>query len=160
MELTRDRRVTLAGPPALIWPASLFLAVTGVVTIIRAATPFEDGIWLIAFLLLVGFLAQVLLAVGQAALRPEGISGSRVAAEALLWNVGTVLVPVGTMTGGKLGVILGSIALIAALALFARSGIEAGAGGGLLRPIYLLFAVFMAVSVATGIGLSWTQPWL
>lgn len=160
MNLTRDRRVTLAGPPALVWPATAFLVVTAIVTVVRAATFFENGIWLIAFLLLVGCVAQMLLALGQAALRPEGAGRARIAAEACLWNAGSVLVPLGTLTGGKAGVVIGSLSLVAALFLFARSALESPSGAQPLWSLYWVFILFMAVSVLTGIGLSWSEPWL
>lgn len=160
MDLTTDRHVTLSGPPALVGPAWLFLAATAIAAVVRASIDFDKGIWLVAFLFLVGFVAQMLLATGQAALRPEGAPPRVVAAEAVLWNVGSLLVPLATMAGGKAGVLVGSLALIAAIGLFARSALAANRGEGTLRPLYLLFAVFMAVSVATGIGLSWASPWL
>lgn len=160
MNPTRDRHLTLAAPPALVWPSALFLAATAIVTIARAVVEFDRGIWLVAFLLLVGFLAQLLLALGQSSLRPEGTPGGRVAAEAWLWNVGAILVPLGTMADGKAGVIAGSLALIAALVLFARSALEASSGAQPLWSLYWAFILFMGVSIATGIGLSWSQSWL
>ncbi len=160
MDWTRDRHLALSAPPALIWPAVLFLTATAILTIVRAAVEFDKGIWLVAFLFLVGFVAQVLAAVGQSAIRPGRTPASSVVAEALLWNAGSLLVPLGTLTGGKAGVILGSVALIAALVLFGRSVTGPGTRPGTLRALYLLFVIFMAVSVATGIGLSWSQPWL
>lgn len=159
MDWTRDRRLTLSAPPALIWPAVLFLIATAILAIVRAAVEFEKGIWLIAFLLLVGFVAQIVAAVGQSAIRTGRTPSSSVVAESLLWNAGSVLVPIGALTGGKAGVILGSLALIAALVLFGRSVSGPEVRRGTLRALYLLFVVFMAASVATGIGLSWSQPW-
>lgn len=159
MDLTTDRHVTLSGPPALIFPAWIFLAATAAATIVRASVDFDKGIWLVAFLFLVGFVAQMLFATGQAALRPEGVSARVIGVEAALWNAGSLLVPLATMAGGKAGVLVGSLALIAAIGLFARSALGTSRGEGTLRPLFLLFAAFMAVSVATGIGLSWTSPW-
>lgn len=159
MNLTTDRHLTLSGPPALVWPAWGFLGATAVATVVRASVEFDKGIWLVAYLLLVGFVAQILFATGQAALRPDGIPPRVVAAEAVLWNAGSVLVPVATLAGGKAGVVVGSLALIAAVLLFARSALGAVRGHGNLRPLFLLFCCFMAVSVATGIGLSWASPW-
>lgn len=159
MDWTRDRHLTLSAPPALVWPAVVLLLVTAAVTIVRAAVEFDKGIWLIAYLLLVGVVAQILLAVGQSAIRTGRTPAASVTAEALLWNAGSVLVPAGTLTGGKGGVLLGSVALIAALVLFARNVTGTGARKGTLRGLYLLFTIFMGISVATGIGLSWSQPW-
>lgn len=159
MDLTTDRHVTLSGPPALIGPAWLFLGATLLATVVRASIEFDKGIWLVAYLLLVGCVAQALFATGQAALRPEGVEPRLIAAEAVLWNAGSLLVPLATMAGGKAGVLVGSVALIAAIVLFAGSALRSNRGHGNIRPLYLLFAVFMTISVATGIGLSWARPW-
>jgi len=159
VNLTRDRHVTLSGPPALLWPAAAFLAATGGAAVIRAAVSFDNGIWLVAFLLLVGSVAQLLLALGQSALHPEGTAPGRVTAEAILWNVGAVLVPLGTLTGGKAWVVVGSAALVAGLVLFGQSTLESSSGAQPLWTLYWILILFMGVSVVTGIALSWAEPW-
>jgi hypothetical protein len=78
--------------------ASLSLAAAAVAAVVRAVAPFDHGIWLVAYLLLVGFLAQVLLAAGQDSLyrRAGRLPGGRlVRMEAVLWNAGVVFVPLG-----------------------------------------------------------------
>lgn len=159
MDLTRDRHATLSGPPALLWPAAAFLAAAGGAAVIRAAVDFDNGIWLVAFLLLVGSVAQLLLALGQSVLHPEGTEPGRVAAEAILWNVGAVLVPLGTLTTGKAWVVAGSAALVAGLLLFGRSALESSSGMQPLRTLYWTLILFMGVSVLTGVALSWAEPW-
>ena len=48
--------------------AAASLVAAASVAVLRATQPFEHGIWLVAYLFLVGFLAQLLLGRGQAAL--------------------------------------------------------------------------------------------
>jgi hypothetical protein len=71
--------------------AFLFLAAALVAAVVRASEPFDHGIWLVAYLFLVGFLAQLLLGLGQTALREQALqpaSAQTVRAQAILWSVG------------------------------------------------------------------------
>jgi hypothetical protein len=92
---------------------------------VRIADPFAHGAWLVAYLVLVGFGAQLLLGVGQAALLSAGgwtLPPRRVRlAQALLWNFGVVAVPAGVLAQTRLAVVVGSLSLIAALASLART---------------------------------------
>src|SRR5215204_2443966 len=94
--------------------ASLSLAGAAVAAVVRAATPFDHGIWLVAYLFLVGFLAQTLLAAGQDSLyRRAGrpLSGRLVRMEVVLWNLGVVAVPLGVLVNARIAVVIGSCAL-------------------------------------------------
>lgn len=166
-------------------PATLFLIAALTVAVVRTFTYFDNGIWLVAYLLLVGFLAQYLLGEVQSEVTggpdgggpTEGERGSMVPPEivrleSLLWNAGSVLVPLSVMAGGKAGVIVGSIGLALALVLFGRvafpgtttipgtagHGSGRNGGNGMLL-VYRLLILFMAVSVITGIVLAWGRPW-
>jgi hypothetical protein len=90
----------------------LSLVAAALAAVLRAATSFDHGIWLVAHLFLVGFLAQVLLAVGQDSLC--GHSGGRprrrlVRVEAVLWNLGVVSVPLGVLANARIAVVIGSL---------------------------------------------------
>ena len=61
-----------AGEPDLQAAALASLAAALVALVVRMAEPFEHGAWLVAYLVLVGFLAQLLLGRGQAALLSSG----------------------------------------------------------------------------------------
>jgi hypothetical protein len=147
--------------------ASLWLAAALVAAVARAIEPFAHGIWLVAYLSLVGFLAQVLLARGQAtvlAAAPSDADPPPIGAQATLWNAGVVSVPLGVLVGARVFVVLGSVALLTALAAFWRAtrsrrsesgAVSAGAGVG-----YLALMVFMAGSVLIGTALAWDTPWL
>lgn len=146
--------------------ASLLAAV--LTAILRVAEPFDHGIWLVAYLLLVGFLAQLLLGRGQAALlrvasRPPPMPRAR-AAQLVLWNVGVVAVPLGVFVEARVAVVLGSLALVAALASFANSVRPAFVPELSSRPWlsrgYAALLGFMVVSVLVGTALAWDAPWL
>jgi hypothetical protein len=135
----------IANPPGaradLSAGAAASLAAAAVAAAIRAVTPFEHGIWLVAYLFLVGFLAQLLLGRGQAALlgsadrrRPPPSLRRR---ELLLWNAGVVAVPLGVLVEARLFVVAGAAALLGALISFSRSVAPAlanRAGGPLASP--------------------------
>jgi hypothetical protein len=146
--------------------ASLWLAAALIAAVARAIEPFAHGIWLVAYLFLVGFLAQVLLAGGQAtvlAAAPSDAGDPPIGAQVTLWNAGVVAVPLGVLVDARVFVVLGSVALLSALAAFwqasrprrSESGAAGGAGVG-----HLALMVFMAASVLIGTALAWDTPWL
>jgi hypothetical protein len=137
--------------------ASLWLAAALIAAVARAIEPFAHGIWLVAYLFLVGFLAQVLLARGQAtvlAAAPSDAGDPPIGAQVALWNAGVVAVPLGVLVEARVFVVVGSVALLSALAAFWRAA-SRGAGVG-----YLTLMVFMAASVLIGTALAWDTPWL
>ena len=133
----------------------------------RAIEPFDHGIWLVAYLFLVGFLAQLLLGRGQATMlvaSPSGANALPIGAQVAFWNAGVVAVPLGVLVGARLFVVLGSVALITALAAFwqtsrpCRSGSRTARGFGEIA--YTALIITMAASVLVGTGLAWDIPWL
>jgi formate hydrogenlyase subunit 3/multisubunit Na+/H+ antiporter MnhD subunit len=127
--------------------SAAFIVAAIVVALIRAIVPFPHGWWLVAYLLLVGALAQVLLGSGTA----TSAGGRRLDARFWLWNAGTVAVAVGDPLGAPAAVLAGSVALLAALALFASDAAR--------RAAYLLLIIFMAGSVLVGCFLGRAFPW-
>lgn len=146
--------------PALVW-----LGAAAAAAAVRIATPFDHGIWLVAYLLLVGFLAQALLVAGQDRLYRRARSSpthGRLRVETTLWNLGVAAVPVGVLVDARIAVALGSCALLAALAVFARS-LEASPGPQAEIPTataYTALLLGMAFSVAIGMFLAWDIPWI
>jgi hypothetical protein len=146
--------------------ASLVAAI--VVATVRAAEHFNHGTWLVAYLFLVGFLAQFLLGHGQAALlrgagRPPPPARAR-RAQLVLWNIGVIAVPAGVFADARLAVVVGSVSLLAALASF-RESVRAvlashASTPGWLRGGYVVLLSFMAASVLVGAALAWDIPWL
>jgi hypothetical protein len=163
-----DRQVTMRqARPDLTAAALASLAAAAVALVLRVADPFAHGTWLIAYLVLVGFLAQLLLGLGQAALLSAGDTTPptrRVRlAQALLWNVGVVAVPLGVLAETRLAVVAGSISLISALILLTKTArpalATAFAGRRWIGCGYASLLVAMAASTLIGTALAWDIPW-
>jgi hypothetical protein len=146
--------------------SAVWLLAAVVVSAWRVVEPFEHGIWLVAYLVLVGFAAQLLIARGQAELHwLAGLSGVGQVTrhvELVLWNFAVVIVPLGVFLETRLAVLLGTLALLAAVASFVadvRDALDSGQVGSLGRS-YLALLAFMAASAVTGLALAWDTPWL
>jgi hypothetical protein len=145
--------------------ALISLGAAATAAVVRAASSFDHGIWLVAYLFLVGFLAQFLLAAGQDSLyRRAGRSPARrtVRTEAVLWNLGVVAVPFGVLVSARGAVVIGSCGLLAALALFARSISPSPKPHDAIPTAmaYMALLLGMASSVAIGTALAWDIPWV
>jgi hypothetical protein len=143
--------------------AALSLAAAVLAAAARAIEPFTHGIWLIAYLFLVGFLAQLLLGRCQAMLLaagPPGANSPPIRAQATLWNAGVVAVPLGVLLGARLFVVLGSLALLTSLATFWKAYRSLRSESGALGVGYVALILFMAASALVGTALAWDTPWL
>jgi hypothetical protein len=145
----------------------VFTLAAAAAAVVRSGQSFEHGWWLVAFLGLVGGLSQVVLVGGQRALAdcpvPTRPAGRVLVAELVLWTLGTVLVPVGVFAGAPAVVAVGSVALLAALALFAAATrTPPGRGPDDHRSrlyAYRAVIVFLTGSVLVGTGLAEALPW-
>jgi len=143
------------------------LAAAAIALTIRVLEPFDHGTWLVAYLVLVGFLAQLLLGRGQVALvaaggLPPPPRGVRLA-QALLWNFGVITVPVGVLANTRLAVVVGSVSLLVALASLWETARPALPGSN-ARPTrrgwaYALLLLAMTASTIIGTALAWDIPW-
>jgi hypothetical protein len=135
------------------------------VAAMHAIRPVPRGWWLVAFLSLVGGVAQLLLGPGLVALRrrrgaaPQ--AGRTAAAELVLWNVGTATVAIADLVPLMGGVLAGSALLLGALVLFA-AGLRGAPADGLRRApgwvgAYVGLLGFMAASVAVGVLLAYAR---
>jgi hypothetical protein len=133
----------------------------GVVAAVNSAAPFAHGSWLAAYLVLVGGSAQILLAGGHAALSAGVGAPGRSRGRLVLWNFGSLAVPVGVLADSGAWVTAGSVALLCALALFAR-GVSQPRGHGRRAIAYLVLVVALASSVIVGSALAGAVPgaWL
>jgi hypothetical protein len=154
--------------PDLDHLATASLVAAASVAVLRATDPFDHGIWLVAYLFLVGFLAQLLLGRGQAALLANAsLSGPPPAvrkAELVLWNFGVAIVPLGVLVETRLAVVWGTACLLGALYSFWSSARWALAAAdekhAALGRSYRMLLVFMATTAVTGLALAWDIPWL
>lgn len=95
--------------------AVLFLAMAAIIAIINARAPFAHGWWLVAYLGLVGGVAQLLLGPGLIALASRGGANAPAlqynTGEIVLWNAGTVIAAVADLAAAPSGVLAGSVLL-------------------------------------------------
>jgi hypothetical protein len=153
-----DRSRTWAAARAFTICAVIFLVAAAVIAVLRSITPVTRGWWLVAYLSLVGGVAQLLLGPGLIGI--AGRSGARPPSDRarhgqlVLWNAGTIIVAVADLVPSAAGVLVGSVVLVVAHVLFARGlrGVSATArhpARGWVRA-YALLLVFLALSVVIG----------
>jgi hypothetical protein len=144
-------------------PGVLFLIAAAVTAIINSRTPFAHGWWLAAYLGLVGGVAQLLLGPGLIAIANRASVSVPVlrysVAEFALWNVGTLIVAVADLAAAPGGVLIGSVLLVVALALFTRELQSMHAKSQpvtrMWRGMYAFLLAFLAVSTVVGTVLAY-----
>ena len=156
-------RAVRTGGRAFVVCAAVFIIAAAVIAVINTRTPFTRGWWLVAYLALVGGVAQIMLGPGLIALARHSDAAMpglhHKFAELLLWNTGTAIVAFADIAISPPGVLAGSVLLIAALFLFA--GELHGASAFARRPapgwrrMYALLLVFLLGSVAVGTVLAY-----
>jgi hypothetical protein len=153
--------------PDLAAAALASLVAAAVAFAIGLLDPFDHGAWLVAYLVLVGFAAQLLLGLGQTALLAQSLpepSRSVRLTQTFLWNLGVVAVPLGVVAEARLAVVGGSVSLLAALDSFRTSAHLAPTPAprrprSLLACGYAVLLAAMAVSTVIGTALTWDFPW-
>jgi hypothetical protein len=82
----------------------------------------------------------------------------------MLWTIGVVAVPLGVLADARLGVVVGSLSLLAGLASFwasVRPVVRAGAAARDWRgAAYMALLGFLAASTLAGTALAWDVQWL
>jgi hypothetical protein len=159
----RERVLTLDNwTSGFLASAGVLIVAGGGVAAVNSAAPFGHGSWLAAYLVLVGGVSQIVLRTGQLALGAPRLTRAVPPTQLVLWNLGSLAVPAGVLADVSLLVTAGSVALLAALALFA-----VGAGGmrrdaRARSALYLAIVVGLAVSVVVGSALADAAPgvWL
>ena len=160
---TGERSPARRGAPSWV---SILLGYAGIVAggLVAAVTGplgLDRGSWVAAYLVLVGGVAQLALGWVPGELgRPIPVRSAWV--QVVAWNLGNVLVIVGTLTGALLGVDAGSILLVLALLLAILAAV--GPLGAptprperwhrLLARVYLGLLVLLAISIPVGIVLA------
>jgi hypothetical protein len=142
--------------------AIAFIGAAVVVATVHLATPITRGWWLVAYLTLVGGLAQLLLFGGLVALTSR--SGAHMPGAAamrtrvVLWNAGTLIVAVMDLVALQVGVVIGGGMLVAALVLFAHNLHAVDVAAPRLRDRwsagYALVLIVLGCSVAIGVALA------
>lgn len=144
-----DRQVWTRFRPFLVF-GSAGVVLGGLVAAVTGPLALPMGSWAAAYLVLVVGVGQIVLAGGQAFVGGPDLASWRARVEVIAWNLGSGLVLVGGMSGIPVVVVVGGLVLLAALVIFAT----AVRGGGAAVGLYRFFTLFLAVSVAVGVGLS------
>lgn len=134
--------------------AGLAIVGGGLVAAVTGPLELAYGSWLAAYLVLVVGVAQAGFGVGRSLLPAdvEETTGS-IPVELFAWNGGNLLVVVATLVGQPWLVVVGSVLLLVALALFVRAVRHSGTHPGWVWA-YRALALFLAGSIAVGIALS------
>ena len=136
----------------------LCIVAGGLLAAATAPAPSEHTTWASAYLVLVGGVAQVGLALGQAMFTAR-ISTPVLAGQVAGWNLGNAAVLAGTLLGTTALVDLGGALLVVTLGLMARSlgpaGVrQVGGAGRWWLYGYRLLVVILFVSVPVGLVLA------
>ncbi len=129
----------------------------GISAAVTGPTGWERGSWVAAFLVLVVGVGQIGLGVGQALIAEHEPSGPRVTLEAVLLNLGAVLVVTGTLASVPMLVSAGSLGFAGALVAFALFAWGPQARHRWLGAAYVTLLLVLIVSTPIGIALSWTR---
>lgn len=138
--------------PALVIALALTVA-GGFVAAISAHAPTEHASWTAAYLVLVGGVATLGLAVGRGSLSPDRVSLGQLAGELAAWLVGNALVVIGTLADTTWLVDAGGAVLVVALALVVL-GVRGGRGPGWIRAVFSALVVLLLVSIPVGLVLA------
>lgn len=129
----------------------------GLVAAVGAHAPSEHASWASAYLVLVGGVATLGLALGRGLLSPDRspdrATARRLALELGTWSVGNALVIGGTLGAVTWLVDLGGALLVVALALVVL-GVRGGRGLGRVRALFAGLVALLLVSIPVGLVLA------
>lgn len=128
----------------------------GIVAAATAHSPSEHASWAVAYLVLVGGVAQLALALGQALFATDLPSRRAVTWEFAAWNLGNAAVLVGTLLDLLLLTDVGGALLVLTLALLVRA--VRGARPSWPLRLYRLLVVVVLVSIPIGLVLARMGP--
>lgn len=148
------------------WPAATPFAVAGAACtvaggLLAAATalaPSQLASWAVAYLVLVGGVAQVALGVGQALLIPRPQGRRVLAVELAGWNAGNGAVLAGTLLGASWLADAGGFALALALALLIAATRGASPPYAWALHLYRAVAALVLVSIPAGLMIAALRP--
>ena len=109
--------------------------------------------WAAAYLVLVGGVATLGLAVGRGFLSPDRASAGRLTGELAAWLLGNAAVVVGTLADATWLVDAGGAVLVVALALVVLGG-RGGRGPRWVRALFSALVVLLLVSIPVGLVLA------
>ena len=126
----------------------------GLTSAVTASVPSQASAWTVAYLVLVGGVAQLALGLGQSALAATTPSSRLIGIELAAFNVGNAAVIVGTLLGIPLIVDAGGALLLVALALFVWGVRGNSHRARLVLYGYRFVALVLLVSIPIGLTLA------
>jgi hypothetical protein len=145
----RSSAPLLAAGGAAIIVGGLAAAVTG-------PTDWVHGSWVAAFLVLVGGVAQIGIAIAQVHLARAAPTEGFIAGESVLWNSSCLMIVTGTLLSAPVVVTIGSGLMVAALAM-SMIAVRASHGSRLLVTSYRSLVVVLLTSIPIGTALAWAR---
>lgn len=133
---------------------TLCIIAGGMLSAVTAHSPTRHATWAAAFLVLVVGVAQAALGTGQALLASRKPGRRLVAMEVLAYNVGSLLVLGGTLSGKLVLLDVGSVLLALALVLFFRGVNGAETHHGRLLLLYRVLLAVVLLSIPVGVLLA------
>jgi hypothetical protein len=134
------------------------MAAGGLLSAATALAPSEQAAWAVAYLVLVGGLAQAGLGAGQALLASEAPPCGVVIAEVLAWNLGNAAVLAGELLHRGPVVDVGGALLAAALVLLIRSTRRAAVRRRWKPLAFRGLVLLLAVSIPVGLVVGELRP--
>lgn len=133
----------------LYWTGAAMVVGGGLVAAATGPLDLTKGSWLAAYLVLVGGVAQCVLGRVQAALAPVRVPSGAWRVQYAGWNVGNLLVVVGSLTSEPYVVDVGGLLLLPVLGIgvWATRGAPSGLGLWVFRAVLLLLAVTMPIGL-------------
>ncbi|WP_134661733.1 MULTISPECIES: hypothetical protein [unclassified Amycolatopsis] len=132
----------------------------GLASAVIAPQPTPHGAWAVAYLVLVGEIAQLGLGIGQALLAPALPSRRLVVAQVAAWNLGNAAVLCGTLSGVTPVVDVGGAVLVVGLALLVL-GVRGSSPDGRARWVrhgFRALVVLLLISIPVGLVLARIGP--
>lgn len=136
---------------------SICIVAGGLMAAVTRPSGFQLGSWVAAYLVLVGGVAQIALAAGQAWLADERPHQTAIRAELATWNIGVVATIAGTLLSAPIVTTFGGIMSIGALSLFLAGVRNARSGPQRIRVVYAVLIVIILVSTPVGLSLAWLR---
>jgi hypothetical protein len=143
----------LAGGGPLVVSGVVAVVLGGMVSAVSGPLGWERGSWASAFLVLVTGVSQVALGASRRVLGSAALSGRVERRRAVLWNVGSVAVLVGTVRLGPVVVTAGGALLLVGIVAFTDDVRTARRQPA--RWAYTALLAVLGMSVPIGVALSW-----
>lgn len=149
----RWRRVT---PFAAV--GAVCIVAGGLVSAATAAAPSEHASWAVAYLVLVGGVAQLGLGLGQGLLAPKLPSAGMATGLVVGWNLGNAAVLIGTLTEAVWLVDVGGGLLVLSLAVLVWVARGAASRQRWLLVVFRALVLLLLVSIPVGLVLAHVHP--